>query len=121
LQGASRDILERTQRLWSERIGRAVSTEGAREAIHNVSVFFELLAQWDRSRGENLTEDQIEERQESSQPPLATPGTVVCGGGVCLSAQPEMVSQRRLRFPIGGYGEHTRDTEETNTKKPRVD
>ncbi len=52
LQGASREILERTQRLWSERTGKAVSTEEAREAIHNVSVFFELVAEWDNSTSE---------------------------------------------------------------------
>ena len=53
LQGASREILERTQRLWQERTGQLVSVEDTREIIRNISVFFELVAEWANSTSES--------------------------------------------------------------------
>jgi len=44
----SDDILEKTRRFWSERTGRAVSTEEAREAVANVVGFCQLLNEWDQ-------------------------------------------------------------------------
>ncbi len=38
-----------TRRYWQARTGRAVSAEDAREAVANVSAFFDLLATWDKA------------------------------------------------------------------------
>ena len=48
---APKEIIEGTQCFWHERTGDALSHEDAREAIANVSAFFNLLAAWDRASG----------------------------------------------------------------------
>jgi hypothetical protein len=46
-----------TQAFWSARIGRPVSEEDAREAIRNVTAFFDLLAEWDQQANSAQTDD----------------------------------------------------------------
>jgi len=45
--GLSREAVAETQCFWQERTGEALSDEDAREAIRNVSAFFDLLHEWD--------------------------------------------------------------------------
>ncbi len=42
------DVIEQTVEFWKKRTGRDITREDAREMIHNVSGFFQILAEWDR-------------------------------------------------------------------------
>ena len=46
-RGTQPQLEAETRRYWQERTGRAVSPEDAREAVANVSAFFDLLAAWE--------------------------------------------------------------------------
>jgi hypothetical protein len=58
--GLSSDVVDSTRRFWSQRTGQHVSDEDAREAIRNVSAFFDLLASW---------EDAANAEPDQNQPP----------------------------------------------------
>jgi len=50
----SGDAIEETRRFWEARTGQPVSEEDAREIIHNLAAFFDLLDKWDRETQEAL-------------------------------------------------------------------
>jgi len=53
-QGLSQDVVEDTRRFWQARTGERVSDEDAREAVRNVTAFFDLLARWDADNGDKI-------------------------------------------------------------------
>jgi hypothetical protein len=44
----SDEAIEETRRFWEAYTGQPVSEEDAREIIHNLAAFFDLLDKWDR-------------------------------------------------------------------------
>jgi hypothetical protein len=41
--------IARTQQIWQPRFGRDLTNEDARQIMHNVTSFFDLLAKWARA------------------------------------------------------------------------
>ena len=42
------DVIEQTVESWKKRTGRDITRENAREMIHNISEFFQVLSEWDK-------------------------------------------------------------------------
>jgi hypothetical protein len=45
---ANDNLIERTRRFWTPRLGRDLSREDARQVAENVTGFFAILAEWSR-------------------------------------------------------------------------
>jgi len=59
MQKPTQDILNDTIAFWSERSGREISQEDAREMVANVSGFFTVLADWDRRANTEAQEREL--------------------------------------------------------------
>ena len=47
----ARQRLARTRQVWQPRLGRDLTDEDARQIVHNVTGFFDVLADWSRAEG----------------------------------------------------------------------
>jgi len=65
-RGPSRRILEDTRSFWRGRTGAQVSEEDAREAVRNVTGFFELLARWDQAQDPELHKSSDDDGAQST-------------------------------------------------------
>jgi hypothetical protein len=55
------DILKQTIAFWGKRTGQKISREEARQMVGNVSGFFQVLAEWDRTAKAKEVVDEVEE------------------------------------------------------------
>ena len=65
------NILAETRRFWQERAGVQFCDEDAREMIHNVTGFFELLATWDGCTSD--TQEISSPHGSEEESPLSSP------------------------------------------------
>jgi hypothetical protein len=49
MKDQSPDIIDDTARFWSQRAGKVISREEARQAVENVHGFFQVLLEWERA------------------------------------------------------------------------
>ena len=47
----ARQRFARTRHVWQPRVGRDLTDEDARQIVHNVTGFFDVLADWSRAAG----------------------------------------------------------------------
>lgn len=47
----ARQRLARTRQVWQPRVGHDLTDEDARQIVHNVTGFFDVLADWSRAEG----------------------------------------------------------------------
>jgi len=52
----SPELIKQTVSIFENRTGQLISEESARQTVENISGFFKLLTQWDRTEEENREE-----------------------------------------------------------------
>jgi len=59
----SDEAIEATRDFWQKRTGKPISREDAREAISNITAFFDLLHEWD---SRDLDSSGCDEKQSNA-------------------------------------------------------
>ena len=49
LHAANDNLIDQTRAVWQSRLGRNLTDDDARQIMHNVTGFFDLLAEWSRA------------------------------------------------------------------------
>ena len=68
--GQEPDFIEESRVFWSKRYGKELSRQDAKEIIHNLSGFFNLLDEWDRESRETKAKsgkDDTEREKDGEQ------------------------------------------------------